>query len=725
MNTISKSSNQNKRNVPESNQENVRFLTGKGQFVADVVLTNPLYIAFYRSPVANARIVSCDTSEAADQSGVRAAFCGREVSQLGDLSVNSVLGEIDHLPFPVLANQNLLHVGQPAVAVLAETKQQAVDACEFISLEFEELTELTKTLPGQKNMTIPFSARWQQGNTENVFRNADQVVEVEIQHPRLAPSPMENRAISVEYNRENDHLTIWLSTQTPHRARTELSNILSVEIDRLRVIAPDVGGAFGLKASLYPEEVFAVWVAIKLRQSVKWTSTRSEDFLSASHGRGAKSKARLAFSNEGRFMAVDASIEASVGSWLTNSSAIPAWNAARILPGPYDIKTFDLKTKGVKSDTAPVGIYRGAGRPEAAMLMEQLVEKAASVLSREPMEIRKMNLLRSDQLPLKRNTGVELDSGDYRAALTRLLLSSDYKLLRRNQIARQKKCQLVGLGLSVFVEPCGIGWESASVCLNPDGSIVVKTGGSSQGHGRETAYAQIAADVFGCNTDRISVYWGDTETCPPGVGALASRSTAIGGSAVVKAARQVMNLAGGNLAPAEAIEESVIYECEAEAWGYGAYLAEVNIDPETGRLQIEKIHCIDDAGTIINPILVEGQIHGGVAQGIGEALMENVVYDDEGQLLSGSLMDYALPRATDIPSLTISHVQTPATGNLLGAKGVGEAGTIGAPAAIYNAAINALQPYGISSLPLPLTSNTIWSAIQSAKCNYGTNCNEI
>lgn len=695
-------------------REDRRLLRGGASFVADIALEGALHVGFVRSPVASGHITGCDLEDALACPGVIAAFHGSHVAYLADLSVNAVLGPVDAMDYPVLAADHLLAVGQPVAAVLAQSAPMAQDACEMVDVDFGAAQNGPTIDPADEDAGVPFSRHWRQGEPEEAFEQADHCVEVEVQHPRLAPSPMENRAIAVRFEPDDRGVTVWLSTQTPHRARTELARILNRDAAKIRVIAPDTGGAFGLKASLYPEEVFAVWAAFELRRSVRWTATRNEDLLSAAHGRGLTTQGRLALSEDGVFLGLQAHIRAPVGCWLTSSSAIPAWNAARILPGPYEIPAFDLQTCGVRTNTAPVGIYRGAGRPEAAMLMERLVEEAARRIGIDPMELRRINLLSAVDLPCRRTTGIMLDSGDYKQALAVLETSAAYGQARKQQKQRRARGEIVGIGAGFFVEPCGAGWESASVALNPDGTVLVHSGGSAQGHGRETAFAQIAAQELGCDMDRVTVRFGDTKDCPNGIGALASRSTAIGGSAVVKAAREALVKSGGTLAPKQPVEASVRYEAEGEAWGYGCYLAQLSIDPETGVITVERLICLDDAGVIINPRLAEGQIRGGIAQGVGEALLERLVYDDDGQLITGSLMDYALPRADDMPKVEIVHMETPSPANLLGAKGIGEAGTIGAPAAIYNAAYDALAPLGVTSLPLPLTGQAIWRAIRSA-----------
>lgn len=708
--------------MPAHRREDDRLITGRGRFTADIELENALHVSFVRSPVAAGRITTCNLDEAIGHAGVSAAFCGRHVAHLRDLAVNPVLGPVETVEFPVLAHEHVSAVGQPVAAVFADSQETAQDAAELVVIDVAEPDTAEYLDPVSANFIehSSFANQWRQGNPEQAFNEADHIVEATVQHPRISPSPMENRSIAVHYDEHNESVIVWLSTQTPHRARKGLSHILDRNIGRIRVIAPDVGGAFGLKASLYPEEVLVVWAAFELRRSITWSATRSEDLLSASHGRGLSTRGSLAVSSDGIFLGLKAEVRAPLGSWHTNSAAIPAWNAARILPGPYDLGSFDLRTTGVRTNTAPVGICRGAGRPEAAMLMERLVEDAARALDMDPIELRRRNLLRSSQLPCKRETGVLLDSGDYPAALDLLLASSAYSSARAEQQKRRASGEIVGIGASFFVEPCGTGWESAAVRLDPDGSVIVRTGASSQGHGRETAYAQIAANVLGCPVEHVAVLHGDTLACPDGIGALASRSTAIGGSAVAQAASEALARSGGSLTPDEAIEVSLNYEADGEAWGYGCYIAQITIDAETGVLKVEKMTCLDDAGTVINPQMVAGQIRGGIAQGIGEVMLECLVYDEEGQLLTGSLMDYALPRAADMPEIELVHMHTPSPANRLGAKGVGEAGTIGAPAAIYNAAIDALSPSGVRSLPLPLSSNSIWQSL----CSGGAHSEE-
>ncbi|MEO1245725.1 MAG: xanthine dehydrogenase family protein molybdopterin-binding subunit [Pseudomonadota bacterium] len=702
-----KQSGQQGIGVAEPRREDDRLLRGDGRYAADVRLEGLLHVVFARSTMPRCTILECDVESALEMDGVVSIFTGDDVQDLGTLSVASVIDMAEPSEYPILAHDTVAAVGQAIAAVVATSVAEALDAADSLFIDLEEID-------GTGEQTAELRGTWHSGEVDAAFAAADHVVHATVKHPRLAPSPMEPRAITVEYDAASESVAVWLSTQTPHRARTELAGILGIDAARIRVIAPDVGGAFGMKASLYPEEVLTVWAAFKLRRSVRWVATRSEEFLSATHGRGGESAGQLALTKDGRFLAVKASAELPLGHWLPTSAAIPAWNAGRIVPGAYRVAAVESSSVARTSDTAAVGIYRGAGRPEANCLMERLVDEAAAVTGIDPIEIRLRNLLSAEELPHATGSGCVLDSGQYRVAVERLTARVDYEGMQARRQMRRERGELVGIGIAFYVEPSGKGWESARVTFNPDGSVLAATGGSSQGHGRETAIAQIVADALDVPSYRVQVLQGDTKTCPSGIGALASRSTAIGGSAIRRACEEVSKQLPADGPPDTPISEELVYETQGEAWGYGCYIIEVSVDRETGVVSIESAACIDDIGNIVNPMLVEGQIVGGFAQGIGEALLEEVHYDETGQLLTGSFTDYAVPRADDVPPLSVHKLSTPSPNNELGAKGVGEAGTIGAPAAILNAALDALRPLGVHSLPMPLTSQRVWQAIRNA-----------
>jgi len=674
-------------------------------YAGDVPLENPLHLTFLRADMAAGRIKAIKIGDAQDMPRVVAVHTGADVAGLGRLAVNEVIPLVCETPFPVLASDVIQAVGQPVAAVLADTRHAAQDAAEAIWLDVDEAA-----LPPPEEVA---AQSWTAGDVPARFAAADVIVETCVQHARLAPTPMEPRAIAVRYDPESEGVTIWTSSQTPHRARTQLARILEVDEARLHVIAPDTGGAFGMKASLYPEEVFAVWAALLHRRSVKWTATRSDEFLSATQGRGARCQGRLSVTEDGRFTALEASVEAPVGRWLPNSALVPAWNAARVLPGAYEVTDVALKTRAMACNLAPVGIYRGAGRPEANCLMERLVDKAARATGIDPIEIRKRNLLPPGELPHETATGNLLDSGDYAGALDRLcaIAGYDQALVRRD--AARSEGRLSGVGIAFYVEPSGEGWESARVTWHDENHVEVASGSSSQGQARDVTLAQIAAAALEVPLEAIDVRYGDTATCPEGIGAVASRSTAIGGSAVHEACSTLRARKQAGEALPLVVETR--YETKGQAWGYGCYMIEVEIDRDTGQLAIGRAVCVDDAGRVINPAQVRGQILGGFAQGLGEAMMEQVAYDEDGQLLTGSFMDYAMPRADDMPPLVIDKTETPSPLNSLGAKGVGEAGTIGAPAAILNAAVDALTPLGITDIDMPLTPGKLWQAIIAAE----------
>ncbi len=739
-------------------REDAALLAGRGRFVADLAAEGSLSAVFVRSPVPRAAIRALRLQGARAARGVVALYTGADVARLPRPRVNPVLGEFDAPAMPVLAQDEVRAVGQPVVAIVADSEAAALAAADRVEMDLEALepvcdAEAALTAPPllpERASNVIVEESWSSGDAERAFRNATVTAEVTIRHPRVAPAPLECRAIAAEWDGDTQRLTIWSGTQTPHRARNDIAHALGLARERVRVIAPDVGGAFGMKASVYPEDIAVAFVACALGRAVRWIASRQEDFLSATHGRGAVTRGRMAFDAEGRILALDTDMIFPLGAWLTFSALVPAWNASRILPGPYAIESVAVRVRGVVTNTVPVGIYRGAGRPEAAMLLERLIEAGARRLGFGPVVVRRRNLVPSEALPLARPNGTVLDAGDYRAVLAKTQARADDDRLREGQRRRRERGEAVGLGWSLYIEPCGRGWESASIALEPGGRFTAVTGSSSQGQGRETTFALIAARELAVSPESVSVMHGDTDALSNAVGALASRSVAIGGSALLQAAQalvekarpvaarllnaaasSVVNVDGGfavsgrpdrsvgwERIAASADNElrtDATYTADEEAWGCGCCLAQVAVDIETGRVTLEQLHYVDDAGTVVNPRLVDGQIVGGIAQGIGEALLERAVYDADGQLLTGSLMDYALPRADDMPATRLDRLCMPSVFNTLGAKGVGEAGTIGAPPAIVNAVLDALAPLGVEAIDMPMTPERVWRAIRNAE----------
>jgi aerobic carbon-monoxide dehydrogenase large subunit len=696
--------------------EDTRLLQGRGQFLRDIRLPHMQHVAFVRSPYAHAKIIALDTAAAQLLPGVVKIFTGADFAGLA--GPNAVDGQLCMPPPNPLVQSSIKHncpllpqtvttyLGQPIAVVVANSETNARLAADSLHADLQALAS-TNDLSDTNSDDALFRVTYK--TAANTSGNPAVVVNVNHQQPRVTAMALETRGAVASYVAKR--LTVWLANQSPSRARDDFANMLSMAPDTVRVICPDVGGAFGAKGSVYPEEYLVALVAKTLQCNAVWISSRSEEFLTSAHGRGGHLQGSLAVDAQGKFIQVDAQFRFPLGAWLPYSAAIPARNSARIFPGPYLVPSVNIDSSAYLSHAAPMNIYRGAGRPEAALVMERLIDKAAGLLQIDPVQLRLRNLVGTTSLPYKTPTGESLDSGDYTEALELACKKFAYSEKRREQTLRRSAGELVGIGVAMYVEPCGQGWESATVTLSTDGTVIVASGSSAQGQGHETSYAAIAAAQFGCAAAQVKVIQGDTAQCPDGIGALASRSIAIGGSAILQACKAILakQQAGASLPITEAIK----YTASAETWSYGCVISQVSIDHETGKLQIEKIVWVDDAGNIVSPQLALGQLIGGAAQGIGQTLMERLHYDNQGQLTTGSLMDYAVPRATDMPPIQIHSLMHQSPSNALGAKGVGEAGCIGVPASILNAACDALRAFeGSDQLDFPLTAPTLWQAMQ-------------
>ena len=703
-------------------REDPRLLRGEGRFVDDITPDGTLYLEVVRSPFAAGKITALDVSAAAGSPGVRLVLTSADLQGLGKASVNALLPGGDLRPMQLLADGDVAAIGQGVAAIVADTRAAALDAAELVLLEVDE------------DEAKPASVVTHHWHSVQSPMAGWRCVSVTQTHPLVAPMALEPRAaLAIP---RSDGLVVHLSTQTPQRCRDDLAAVLGLDPRTIRVIATDVGGAFGGKASIMPEDALVSLAALRLRCPVKWAATRGEDFLAATQGRGARLAATMYLDDAGAPTGLDAEITFPLGHWMPYSALAPIRNAGRILPGPYRIPDVQVRACAEATARPAVNIYRGAGRPEAAMLMERLADRAAEASGQDPLDWRLKHLAEPGLQP----TGEVICSGDYAGLLLRLASETDYRALRASQVQRRANGAVCGIGLALYVEPCGQGWETAALTLRTDGRITARTGSSAQGQGRETAMAQIVAEAMGCTPDRIKVLHSDSGEVPSGIGALASRSTAIGGTAMWRAATDLAakaketaafrlgcaatdiqldpegviygaaRLSWADLAADAPLSAECRHEAQAEAWASGAVMAEVAIDPETGAPTIERITWVDDAGRILNPMLAEGQLLGGLAQGLGAVLMERIVYRD-GQLLTGSLMDYAVPRASDMPPVRLIAAPTPSPANPLGFKGLGEAGCIGVPAAVLNAVQDALRPFGAPDLSLPLTSETIWRAI--------------
>jgi carbon-monoxide dehydrogenase large subunit len=723
---------------PLPRREDLRLLTGQGRFVADLAPRGTLRLDVLRSAHGPCRIRAVETASAAAMAGVRMVMTAADLAGLGRAAVNPLLPGARAVPMQPLAEGWIRAVGQPVAAVVAETAAAARDAVEAIGLDVDEE-------PGSDTDAPVLAHRW--GSAVPAPPAGARVVTAAIAHALVAPAPLEPRAALAW--RDGDRLTLHLSTQTPQRCRDDIAAVLGLPREAVRVIAPDVGGAFGGKASLMPEDVLVALAAWRLGSPVLWVATRSDDFLSATQGRGAATAGTAVVDRHGRLLSLTAELDFPLGHWMPYSALAPVNNAGRILPGPYDVPATEVRARARMTPGAAVNIYRGAGRPEAAILMERLMDKAAAALGLDPLAIRRRNVVARDAMPHAHASGAMLCSGDPAALLDRLAAAADYGGRCAARARRRAAGAVCGVGVALYVEPCGQGWETAEAALMPDGRVRIATGSSAQGQGRETAVAQIAADALGLPPERIDVVAGDSDVLGEAIGALASRSTAIGGSAVCRAAEALAGRAAAEVARLLGCAEGAVrrsgggfsagggaqavgwtdlaraldggrgapvlrvalrYDAPAEAWASGAVLAEVAVDRDTGAVTVERLTWADDAGGVVNPVLAEGQLVGGAAQGIGAALIERLVYRD-GQLVTGSLMDYALPRAADMPPLRILSCPVPSPANALGLKGVGEAGCIGVPAAILNAVQDALSPFTDADLSLPLTPERLWRAM--------------
>ncbi|HEV8675092.1 MAG TPA: xanthine dehydrogenase family protein molybdopterin-binding subunit [Methylomirabilota bacterium] len=750
--------------------EDRRLLTGVGRYVDDFRPPGLVHVAFVRSDHAHARIRRLDVTAARAAPGVVAVVTGAEVRHLGPLPVIRLFPDMKVPPHAILAADVVRAVGVPVVAVAAESAYQARDAAELIEVDYDPLPAVVEpkdALAADAPVIFPelgtnrsFSQAWRQGDAAAAFASAARVVKLRVVQQRLSAVAMEPRAVLAAFDPATDELTLWSSTQAPFAVRAEIARILGLSESKVRAIAPEVGGGFGVKTAPYGEDVLVAYLSMRLGRPVAWIASRREDLLTTQHGRGAVAEGELAVAADGRITALRGRVVYPLGSSLVNSAAVSPWNHARLLPGAYVVPACDIETAGVFTTTAPIGAYRGAGRPEAAFLIERLVDQAARALGMDPAELRRRNLVPADRFPFRTVTGQVYDSGDYPRALDRALEAAGYERLRQEQAAARARGEIVGIGLASYIEPSALGWESGSVRVERTGSITAVTGSSPHGQGHETTFAQIVADFLGVVPEEVVVLHGDTRSASQGFGTFGSRSVALGGGALASAAvavreqgkrvaaalleakaddvvgvpggfqvagvparqvswKEVAAAAHAGRPPAPGItpglDATVFFQPDGEAWSFGSVVAVVRVDRETGQIALAQLVWVDDGGTIVNPLLAEGQLHGGFAQGFGQVFLEQIVYDAAGQLLTGTLMDYAVPRAEDVPEPHLEKTLTPSPRNPLGAKGIGEAGCIAVPPAIVNAVVDALTPFGVTHLDMPLTPEKVWRALRGTR----------
>jgi carbon-monoxide dehydrogenase large subunit len=769
-------------------KEDLRFISGRGHYTDDINRPGQLYAYIRRSDRPHARIASIDTKPAQSSPGVVAVYTSADLSAIGGLPCGWQIHSKDGSPMaepkhPVLAEGTVRHVGDPIAVVIAETKQQAKDAAEKIDISFQDLasvatvTDALKSGAPQLHDNAPGNVcyDWHLGDkaaTDAAFAAAAKVVKLDLENNRLIPNALEPRSAIGEFDRSTGDYTLHTTSQNPHVIRLLMGAfVLQIPEHKLRVVAPDVGGGFGSKIYHYAEEAIVTWSAGQLGRPIKWTAERSESFMSDAHGRDHVSTAEMALDASGNFLALRVSTLCNMGAYLsTFAPAVPTYLYGTLLAGVYKTPAIYVEVKAVFTNTVPVDAYRGAGRPEATFLLERLVDAVCHDTGADPVEIRRKNFIPTNAFPYQTPVALQYDSGNYFATLDAALKQADYAGFTARKAAAKAKGKLRGIGVSTYLEACGIApskvvgslgaraglYEVANIRVHPTGSVSVFTGTHSHGQGHETTLAQLVSDQLGVPVANVDIVHGDTAKIPFGMGTYGSRSLAVGGTAMVKAMDKIIakgkkiaahlmeasaddiefkngnfSVAGtdktkslGEIAltayvphnyPIETLEpgleETAFYDPANFTFPGGCHICEVEIDPETGVTRIEKFVSVDDVGRVINPMIVEGQVQGGVAQGIGQALLENAAYDAQGNLISGSFMDYTMPRADDLSSISVGTENTMCTHNPLGVKGCGEVGAIGSPPAVINAICNALR---VRHINMPATAPKLWKIINAA-----------
>ena len=769
-------------------REDPRLITGTAAYTDDITLPNMVHAAMVRSPYAHAKITRIDTTNAAGAPGVLAVYTGADTEgALQPVPCAWLLPDSDLkvAGYPCIATDVVRYTGDIVAVVVAENNYQAYDAMELVEVDYEPLPttvdpeKATKDGAPQLHPDIPGNQAFHWtvagGDVDQAFADAEVLVTDRIRQQRLIPNAMEPRAAVAHYTQATGELTLWNTTQNPHILRFVCSGVTGISEDKLRVIAPEVGGGFGSKIAAYPGDFITVFCSKKLGLPVKWTETRSEGYIATTHGRDHVQEVELAGRKDGTITGLRCTVHAGMGAYLSTAApGIPTILHGLMLSGCYNIPAIKEDVYGVYTNTVPVEAYRGAGRPEATFMIERLVDLFAAELKMDPVEVRRKNFIPRFEDGHDTVTGLTYDSGDYPAALTKALDHVDYAGLRAEQAKARENNRYLGVGVSSYVEIFGLGpsqvagavgfqgglWESAIVRFHPTGKVHVFIGASPHGQGEETTFAQIVADEIGVSSDDVKVFHGDTDLTPMGWGTYGSRTTAVGGAALaltVRKIREKATIIAAHLLEAAVedmeyedgkffvkgspdqsktiqdialmahvawnmpegveagLEASTFYDPPNFVFPYGTHVATVEVDPDTGHVDLTRYVALDDCGPQINPVIVEGQVHGGVVQGIGQAQWEEAVYDDAGQLVSGTMLDYALPRADQLPEIEVLSTVTPSPHHPLGVKGIGEAGTIASTVTVYNAVMDALRPLGVTTLDMPLTPERVWRAIQEAK----------
>ena len=769
-------------------REDPRLIQGKGTYVDDLAVVGMRHLAFKRSDVAHGHIKSIDTSAAEQMDGVEAVFTGSQIAEfLAPMPIGTPFPSPEHR---AIAVNTVRYPGEPVAVVVASDRYVARDAADAIIVEYEALpavVDVEQAMTGQptvihpafpNNLAVPFvpsgtgvSASGSVDDTaiNEAFAKAEVVISQRMVNQRLAPSAMEPRGVLAHYEAGKGTMTIWSSTQNPHILRTFIAALTGLGQDQVRAIAPEVGGGFGCKINIYGEEYVAAAISKRLEMPIKWTEDRSEAFVATIHGRDILGYIDLAAKKDGTVLGMKLRLIADIGAYnMLLTAAIPTLTML-MANATYNIPAIRTTLTEVFTNKTPTDAYRGAGRPEATYFVERAMDMLARELQMDPAELRRKNFIKANQFPFQTQVGAVYDSGDYEKALDRALKNCNWKQLKADRDAARAEGRLVGIGLSMYVEVCGLGpsaalptggWEHAQVTIERDGRISATTGASPHGQGNETTFAQMLGDQFGVPIEHISILHGDTGVSKQGIGTFGSRSQAVGGTAIHLAGGKVKTkMAKFAAALLEAHEEDLVFQngmisvkgapasgksfADVAAFAYrpvplpqgldpglseeafwepsnntypfGCHIVVMEVDRETGEPTLTRLVAVDDAGTLINPMIVDGQIHGGLAQGIGQAMIEEVVYGDDGQLLTGSFMDYAVPRAIDLPTFELDVTVTPTPVNPLGAKGVGEAGTLGSTPAVVNAAVDALSEFGVKHIDMMLRPEKLWRIIQGGR----------
>lgn len=766
-------------------KEDPRLLTGNGNFADDIQLPGMLYAAVLRSPHAHAKIVNINIDKALEVPGVVKIYTGKDLEgKIGRipsswLIPDANLKEAPHYP---LAIDRVRYVGDGVAFVIAEDRYKLRDIVELIDVEYEILPAVTNQKEALQDgaplvhddIENNLALYWKAGEvSDEDIENAEVVVRESFKVQRVAASPMETRAAIGQYNPGSGDLTLWVTSQNPHIHRMVLSEVLGINESKLRVIAPDMGGGFGGKIGVYPDEALVGFAAMDLKKPVKWIEERNEHFSAANHGRDQIIDVELAGTRDGKLTAIRVKNTANMGAYLsTFGPGVPTIDFGLMITGAYDIPKASCETFGVYTNTTPTDAYRGAGKPEATYQIERIIDLFAREINMDPMELRRKNFVKKEEFPYTNAQGLLYDSGDYEKPLNKALEMINYEELRKEQEKLRNEGKLIGIGFSTYVELCGFGpsavagsigfqggvWENATVRVHPSGKVTVFCGTSPHGQGHDTTFSQVVSEKLGIPIEDIEFVFSDTQAVSMGWGTYGSRSVAVGGGAVAIATDRIIEKAkkiaaheletsvediefengvfkvkgvpGMERTFAEiarsanyawnlpegvepSLEAQAFFDPENFVYPFGTHIAVVEIDKETGVVELKRYIAVDDVGRVINPLTADGQVHGGIAQGVGQAMWEEIVYGDDGQLLSGSFMDYTMPKARFFPEIENTFTETPTPVNELGSKGVGETGTTASIAAVMNAVVDALKPYGVTDVDMPVTPEKVWKIIQS------------